>query len=144
MPEGLEAEIYRRAAATCIGRRIKCVEVDELQPEAQALQLSLPGTSIVDVRRHGKLLLLDLDGPDRDADNDHGGRLTIGLHFGMTGRLVVDGVAAIERLEYSSHRDDPSWNRLVIEFVGGGAMRVNDPRRWASFTMAPDEDRLRP
>jgi formamidopyrimidine-DNA glycosylase len=138
MPEGLEAEIYRRTAATCIGRTIDRVDVDESQPEARALQWSLPGASITDVRRHGKLVIVDLTSC---AD---GGPLNLGLHFGMTGRLVVDGASAIERLEYSSHRDDPAWDRLRIEFVGGGVLRVNDPRRWAKFTMMPDSSHLGP
>ncbi len=137
MPEGLEAEIYRQAAATCVGRTIHRAQVDDLQPEARALELSLPGASITDVWRHGKLVLVDLVGANREE-------LALGLHFGMTGRLVVDGASAIERLEYSSHRDDPAWDRLLVEFDDGGVMRVNDPRRWAKFTLMPDSSRLGP
>jgi formamidopyrimidine-DNA glycosylase len=137
MPEGLEAEIYRRAAATCIGRTMRRVHVDDLQPEAAALRWSLPGATITDVGRRGKLVLVDLV----DAE---GGDLELGLHFGMTGRLVVDGASAIERLEYSSHRDDPGWDRLRVEFDDGGVLRVNDPRRWARFTLTPDSSRLGP
>ena len=137
MPEGLEAEIYRRVAATCVGRRIRRAQVDHNQTEAPALEWSLPGASITDARRHGKLVLVDL----RHAD---GGDFVLGLHFGMTGRLVVDGASAIERLEYSSHRDDPAWDRLLVEFEDGGVLRVNDPRRWAKFTLMPDSSRLGP
>ncbi|NNE12016.1 MAG: Fpg/Nei family DNA glycosylase [Ilumatobacter sp.] len=133
MPEGLEAELYRRAAADVTGRVIDRVDVDPRQPAAHELALTLPGRRVAAVRRHGKLVLLDLaDGPPD----------TLGLHFGMTGRLVVDEVAPIEALEYSSARDDPAWDRLVVAFTGGGVLRVNDPRRWARFTIDPDITRL--
>ena len=58
-----------------------------------------------------------IDGPD------------IGLHFGMTGRIVVDGVAPIDRLQYASERDDPAWDRLRL-FADHGpvpTIRFNDP-----------------
>lgn len=133
MPEGLEAEIYRRAAERCAGREIASVEVDDRQAAAGELVRELPGTTVEHVRRHGKLVLVDLAGGP-----------TLGLHFGMTGRLIVDDAAAIEQLEYASNRDDPAWDRLVIDFADGGRLRVNDPRRWARFDLDPDEGRLGP
>lgn len=131
MPEGLEAEIYRRAATQVVGRTIAAVVVDERQAMAGELARALPGRRVLGVRRHGKHVLVDLD-------DGH----SLGLHFGMTGRLIVDGHAAIERLEYASGRDDPSWNRLVVTFGDGSSMRINDPRRWAVFTIDPDLSRL--
>ena len=110
MPEGLEAEIYRRAAARCVGRTIGHVTVDDRQRAADELRSLLPGSRVVGARRRGKLVLLDLD-PE----------LVLGLHFGMTGRLVVDGEAPIARLEYGSGRDDAAWDRLVLTFAGGEA-----------------------
>ena len=133
MPEGLEAEIYRRHAEQVVGRVIRTVDVDPAQPCADALRSVLPGLRIASARRHGKLVLLDTDGGP-----------TLGLHFGMTGRLVVDGGAAIDRLEYGSGRDDPAWDRLVLAFVPSGDLRVNDPRRLARFDLDTDEDRLGP
>jgi formamidopyrimidine-DNA glycosylase len=133
MPEGLEAEIYRRAADRLVGREIGSVIVDALQPTAEELRDELPSRVVDGTRRRGKHVLLDLDD----------GRV-LGLHFGMTGRLVVDGDSAIERLEYSSGRDDPAWDRLRIEFTDGSVVRVNDPRRWARFVLDPDLSRLGP
>lgn len=133
MPEGLEAEIYRRAAERCVGRVVADVEVDDRQLDADALGALLPGRRVVAVRRHGKFVLVDLEPAT-----------VLGLHFGMTGRLVVDGEAPIAALEYGSSRDDPAWDRLVVRFVGAGALRVNDPRRWARFTLDPDLDGLGP
>ncbi|HUF98809.1 MAG TPA: DNA-formamidopyrimidine glycosylase family protein [Ilumatobacter sp.] len=150
MPEGLEAEIYRRSAVACVGRTIEAVQVDDMQPEAIEIRASLPGSTVTSVGRHGKLVLVELHtegivpGTIPSVVHRNGGDLTLGLHFGMTGRLIIDGAAAIDRLEYGSNRDDPAWNRLIITFVGGQVLRVNDPRRWARFTMEPDDERLGP
>jgi formamidopyrimidine-DNA glycosylase len=96
---------------------------------------AITGATFERARRRGKVVLLDTD----DA--------TIGLHFGMTGRLVIDGVAAIERLAYASHRDHPAWDRLVLFATPGGrsappALRFNDPRRLGHVSLDPDLDRL--
>jgi formamidopyrimidine-DNA glycosylase len=133
MPEGLEAEIYRRAANRVVGRGIASVVVDELLSAADELRHELLGRVVDGTHRRGKHLLLDLDD----------GRV-LGLHFGMTGRLIVDGDLAIERLEYASGRDDPAWDRLRIAFTDGSTLRVNDPRRWATFVLDPDLSRLGP
>ena len=133
MPEGLEAEIYRRGAERCVGRTIVEVEVDDHQSAADELRAVLPGLTVVGARRHGKLVLVDLsDGA------------TLGLHFGMTGRLIVDGESTIDKLEYASGRDDPAWDRFVLRLADGGVLRVNDPRRWARFDLDPDVARLGP
>ena len=136
MPEGLEAELYRRAAECAVGRRIQSVLVDERQEMAKEIPGALVGASIASTRRIGKLLLLDLD--------DRAGAAVLGVHFGMTGRLIIDGDAAIEQLEYSSGRDEPTWDRFVMTFEDGGVLRVNDPRRWARFVLDPNEQRLGP
>jgi formamidopyrimidine-DNA glycosylase len=88
---------------------------------------------VVAACRHGKVLLLDLD---------VGGPLA--LRFGMTGRLIVDGEAPISALLYSPYREDPRWDRLVVELEGGGAMRLSDPRRLGGIALDPDLSRLGP
>ncbi|NDU79496.1 formamidopyrimidine-DNA glycosylase, partial [Actinomadura sp. DSM 109109] len=75
-------------------------------------------------------------------DLDDGSRL--GLRFGMTGRLLVDGMASIERLEYSSGRDVPAWDRVGLRFGDGTELRIRDPRRLGGVSLEPDEDRLGP
>ncbi len=141
MPEGLEAEIYRQSAERCVDRTIEAVEVDDNQASADELRSALPGSTIVAARRHGKLVMLDLaDTTSMPAVPS----ATLGLHFGMTGRLIVDGESAIEQLEYSSGRDDPAWDRLLLTLGDGGVLRINDPRRWARFDLDPDVDRLGP
>jgi formamidopyrimidine-DNA glycosylase len=85
---------------------------------------------VTGTRRTGKLLLIDSDGP------------TLGLRFGMTGRLVVDGHAPISRLEYSSARDDPVWVRFALGFDGLGDLRMVDPRRLGGVQLDPGESHL--
>lgn len=140
----LEIEAYRRAADRVIGRRIAKV----LAPDgwylkegltAPVLRKAVEGRTISGLRRRGKLLLVDTDG--RDAD-DQGP--TIGLRFGMTGRLLVDGAPGIEHLEYSSMRENPDWDRVVFRFDGGGELRIRDPRRLGGVLLDPEEDRLGP
>jgi formamidopyrimidine-DNA glycosylase len=137
VPELIEVELYRTAADALVGRTITGVPlVDPLllrDLSPAALRDALVGRTVVAARRHGKVLLLDLDlgGP-------------LGLRFGMTGRLVVDGVAPIEELLYSSGRDDPRWDRLVVDLGGGGSMRVSDPRRLGGIALDPDLSALGP
>lgn len=138
MPEMLEVEAYRRLAARTRGRRI--VRVDA--PDAWFLKggispgdldAALVGRSFGADRRIGKLLLLDVvDGP------------TLGLRFGMTGRLLVDGHAAIDQLEYSSDRNDKIWDRFGLGFADGGGLVLRDPRRLGGVELDPDESRLGP
>ncbi len=130
MPEGLEAEIWRRACEPLVGRTIVDAAVDE-RVVADGFSSMVSGATIDGVRRRGKVVLVDTD------------RATIGLHFGMTGRLVVDGVAAIAELAYASGRDDAAWDRLVLVTDPPGrdgppALRFNDPRRLGRISLDPD------
>jgi len=95
-----------------------------------ALAAAVHGRRLTALRRIGKLLLLDTDGP------------TLGLRFGMTGRLLVDGVPGVEELQHASVRDVPAWDRLVLGFVEGGELRVRDPRRLGGVILDPDEAAL--
>lgn len=130
MPEGLEAEIWRRACEPLIGRSIVGVVVDErVAPDGFADVVT--GATIEAARRRGKVVLLDTD------------RATIGVHFGMTGRLVVDGVAPIAQLAYASGADDAAWDRLVAYATPDGrsaepALRFNDPRRLGRVSLDAD------
>jgi formamidopyrimidine-DNA glycosylase len=97
---------------------------------ATAVAAALEGRRLTAARRIGKLLLLDTDGP------------VVGLRFGMTGRLLVDGVPGVDELQYASVRDVPAWDRLVLGFAEGGELRVRDPRRLGGVTLDPDEAAL--
>jgi formamidopyrimidine-DNA glycosylase len=138
VPELIEVEFYRQAAERAVGRRIIGIESPDAWflkrgLDAGVLADAVTGARVVAARRHGKLLLVDLDG-----------RPTIGLRFGMTGRLIVDGHTPIDRLEYGSGRDDPAWDRITFQLAGGGRMRINDPRRLGGVELEPDLASLGP
>lgn len=138
MPEIIEIEYYRRTAEPCVGRRIEAVEAPDdwflkRGTSEGELRARLVGENFTTARRRGKLLLLDV------SDGS-----TLGLRFGMTGRLIVDESPVIDRLEYSPHRDEPEWDRFKLAFEGHGSMRLQDPRRLGGVELDPDEEKLGP
>lgn len=131
----IEVERYREVADLAVGRMVtRVVAPDDWYLKggttARSLRAALRGATVTATRRIGKLLLIDSDGP------------TLGLRFGMTGRLVVDGVAPIERLEYSSGRVDPLWVRFALGFDGMGDLQIVDPRRLGGVELDPDASYL--
>jgi formamidopyrimidine-DNA glycosylase len=131
----LEVEAYRRQAEAVVGRTVAHVDA----PDAWYVKGTTPDEVVAAVthrtidgaRRIGKLLVLDLDDGTR-----------LGLRFGMSGRLLVDGDAAIDRLQYSSGRNNPAWDRFGLRFTDGGELRIRDPRRLGGVVLEPDEGRL--
>ena len=139
MPELIEVEVYRRAADRAVGRRVAQVEAPDswflkggLTPAA--VTAAVEGATLTGTDRRGKLLIVHLDGD----------RPELGLRFGMTGRLVVDGDVPIAALEYSSGRDDPAWDRFALRFDDGGRLRLSDPRRLGGVELDPDLAALGP
>ncbi|MBA2282127.1 MAG: formamidopyrimidine-DNA glycosylase, partial [Acidimicrobiia bacterium] len=135
MPEMIEVEMYRRLAEQVVGRTVRRVDAPDAWflkrgLEAPELTATLLGRTVVAARRRGKLLLLDTDGA------------TLGLRFGMTGRLLVDGGMVVEKLVYGSTREETAWDRFALGFDGGGELRLRDPRRLGGVELDPDEDRL--
>ncbi len=136
MPEGIEIEIYRQAGEAGLHRTIERIEADDEWflkdgTTAEALHEALIGEQFSAARRIGKLMIYDVTSGAR-----------LGLRYGMTGRLIVDESAAIGYLEYSSQRDDPAWDRFVVHFADGGALRIRDPRRLGGVALDPNESAL--
>ena len=141
VPEGIEVEQYRREADRTVGRSVTRVVAPDAWflkggLTAGALAAAVEGATVTRTRRRGKLLLVDLR---RD-----GHPVTVGLRFGMTGRIVIDGDGPIGELEYGSARNLDEWERVRFEFVGGGWMAINDPRRLGAVELEPTEDDLGP
>jgi formamidopyrimidine-DNA glycosylase len=138
VPEILEVELYRVLAEQALGRPVvRTWMVDSGYGRGGTtparLRTALVGRSFSAARRRGKLLLLDTDGGP-----------TLGLRFGMTGGLVVDGNQALDRLRYGPGVFNDKWVRLRITFDDGGHLLLHDPRRFGSVEIAPDESRLGP
>ncbi|MBV8463681.1 MAG: hypothetical protein JO368_10330, partial [Acidimicrobiales bacterium] len=116
MPELPEVERYRRLAESAIGRTV--VEVRSPDAwflknglDAPTLSRALVGRWFEAARRIGKLLLLDVAaGP------------TIGIRFGMTGNLVVDGRTGVDELRHAPRRHEVIWERWGVVFEDGGSM----------------------
>jgi formamidopyrimidine-DNA glycosylase len=138
VPELLEVETYRRLADRTVGRRIAVVDAPDSWflkgVTAPEVVDALTGATVEATGRRGKLLTVAV-GEDRPL---------LGLRFGMTGRLVLDGEAPIERLEYAPARDDPVWDRFALVFDDGSRLRLSDPRRLGGVELDPDLNRLGP
>ena len=137
MPEMIEIEYYRRLADRTVGRSVRSVHTPDpwylkAGTSGPALRRALRGATVTGTRRIGKLLLLDTDG------------VAVGLRFGMTGRLLVDGTGPIEKLEYASARQEPTWVRFALRFEDGGDLRIVDPRRLGGVILDPDTGGLGP
>jgi formamidopyrimidine-DNA glycosylase len=145
VPELVEVEAYRRLAEGVVGRTV----AEVVAPDAWYLKRGLDpataeavltGATVTGTRRIGKLLMLDLD-----AD-----RPVLGLRFGMSGRLMVDGQAGVDELVYSSPLRLDKWDRFGLRFestgagVAGGELRMQDPRRLGGVELDPPEARLGP
>lgn len=131
MPELLEVESYREQAEQVVGRTIDEAEpIDAAFWRGERPASDLGGAGVDGVRRTGKLLMIDTTAG------------VLGLRFGMTGRLLVDGSASIDELVYASTSDRPEWHRFALRFEHGGSLIVTDPRRLGSAGLDPEEDRL--
>jgi formamidopyrimidine-DNA glycosylase len=140
MPELAEVESYRRLAEEqALGREIGALGADDpwyLKGGTTALGLAdaLLRRRFTAARRRGKLLLLATSG----------GGPVLGLRFGMSGRLVVDGTPGVGELWWAPRREDVRWDRFTVGFADGGSLVMSDPRRLGGVQLDPDEDRLGP
>ncbi len=134
----LEVETYRQLAETALDRTVVSVASPDAwflkgAATAATLRRVLIGHRFTAARRIGKLLLLDVDsGP------------TLGIRFGMTGTLAVDGTPGVEQMRYAPERRDPVWDRWRVRFEDGGSLVVNDPRRLGGVLLDPDVSGLGP
>jgi len=141
VPELPEIEAYRQLAEGALQRPIDRAVLGDRRfarghGSPRDLLAALAGASFTRARRHGKLLVLDLGAP---SEGRH-----LGLRFGMTGRLLLDGRAGVERLVYASERDVSAWDRFTVRFEDGGRLVVRDPRLLGGAELDPDESVLGP
>jgi formamidopyrimidine-DNA glycosylase len=136
VPEILEVESYRQLADRVVGATIKRGWADHYlakklsSPSAWAR--AVKSLTVTGTDRRGKLLLMETNGP------------TLGVRFGMTGVLLLDGDAGLEGLFYGPHEYQSKWLRGGLEFDDGRKLVVHDPRRMARFEIDPNLDELGP
>jgi formamidopyrimidine-DNA glycosylase len=132
VPEGIEIEIYRRAALPCVGLVVASVHTPDdwyLKGATTAASLAvLAGCSIRSFTRTGKLLRAHM------SDGS-----VVGLRFGMTGRPVINQTAAIGDLLYTSNDYRPEWVRFALTFTDGSVFEIVDPRRLGGVELDPTE-----
>jgi formamidopyrimidine-DNA glycosylase len=140
MPEMLEAEAARAFLEEhALDRKITRVVAPDAWYlkrglTAKAVSDALVGRTLVTARRIGKQILVDTNksGP------------VLGLHLGMSGRVVVDGDSAGDPLLYASNAANPAWLRFGVEFKDRGSLFMRDPRRLGAVELDPDESRWGP
>jgi formamidopyrimidine-DNA glycosylase len=116
VPELPEVETVRRSLAPVVGAKIlgvwdsaKGLHMQRKPPRAKLKKLV--GATITEVRRHGKYLLVDTDGP-----------LTLLVHLGMTGRVLIQAKSA------------PRQNHThVVLDLGARELRFADARRFGQI-----------
>lgn len=137
----IEVEAYRDLAErAALSRPIAAVEAADawylkggLTAEGLAV---LVGSHFSAARRRGKLLLLDTAGPDGEPGP------VLGLRFGMSGRLLVDGMPGVAALRYASNEPREKYDRFSVIFSDGGNVRMRDPRRLGGVSLGPAETAL--
>jgi formamidopyrimidine-DNA glycosylase len=140
LPEILEVEAARVVLdARALGREIARVHAPDAWflkrgTTAAALRHALVGASFIAARRIGKQIVLDTSTPS----------VWIGVHLGMSGRVIVDGAEAGDPLVYASNRAVVQWQRFGVHFTDGGSFMLRDPRRLGAVELDPDESRFGP
>jgi formamidopyrimidine-DNA glycosylase len=140
VPEILEVEAARRLLAErALHREIAEVHAPDSWfmkrgTTAAALRHALVGNAFTAARRRGKQIVLDTADPG----------VRVGVHLGMSGRVLVDDEEAGDPLIYASNRRMPKWHRFGVHFADGGDFMLRDPRRLGAVELDPDESRLGP
>jgi len=140
VPEILEVEAARKVLeARALGREIAKVHAPDTWfmkrgTTAPALRHALVGNAFTAARRRGKQIVLDTRDPG----------VRIGVHLGMSGRVLVDDMEAGDPLVYASNRRVAKWHRFGVHFADGGDFMLRDPRRLGAVELDPDESRLGP
>ena len=128
VPELPEVEtVVRGLRAVLPGRRILSVRLGKTDfiDDPAVLESDLPGTRIEQVRRHGKFLVLELDSP-----NGARHKLSLLVHLGMTGQLVV----------YPAESPARPHTHVFFALDDGRELRYTDIRRFGRICLLPSAE----
>jgi len=130
VPELPEVETVRRGLAPAMeGAVIARAEVrrpDLRWPFPPRMGARLTGARVLRLGRRSKYLLADLDRGE-----------TLIMHLGMSGRMVVSGLAA-PHVPGRFHHDHPAPERhdhVVLHMEGGARITFNDARRFGAMDL---------
>ena len=157
MPELPEVETARRLIADRALHR-PIVDVDDSdsyvgRPHAPGeLRSALTGRSLTAAHRRGKTMWIETSGtggavPAGGAAEAGGPEL--GIHLGMSGRIVVTGPDGSVQEGGDPNRYDTRprkavWSRFTLTFADGGSLVLLDPRRLGRVRLSPDIGALGP
>jgi formamidopyrimidine-DNA glycosylase len=151
MPELPEVETARSLIADQALHR-PIVDVDDSdsyvgRPHSPGeLRSALTGRCLIAAHRRGKTIWLETSAT---GDAAAPGGPEIGLHLGMSGRIVVtgpDGSVAEggDPHRYEARPRKAEWNRFTLMFADGGSLVLLDPRRLGRVRLNPDIGALGP
>ena len=132
MPELPEVEtVVRGLQAVLPGRRIHDVRLGKTDfiEDAAALERDLPGSRVRGVRRHGKFLVVELEG-----SNSGPPRFSLLIHLGMTGQILV--CPADARIAAHTH--------VLFGLDDGREFRYTDIRRFGKMRLIAGDSPLAP
>ncbi len=130
MPELPEVETVRRGLVPAMeGVRIARAEMrraDLRWPFPPDMGARLSGARVLHLRRRSKYLLVDLDRGE-----------SLIVHLGMSGRMVVSGLAA-PHVPGQFHHDHPvvaKHDHVILHMENGARVTFNDPRRFGAMDL---------
>lgn len=128
MPELPEAERARQTLESVLGRTVSRVHDGDryvCRPHQPGeLHDALAGHRLTSAHRRGKFLWLDTDGGEGPS---------LGLHLGMTGRIVLDDV-----------EPHPLHDRFAVDLDDGSRFALRDRRRLGRAILNPDFSHVGP
>ena len=128
MPELPEVETVRRGLEPAMtGRVIARARInrpDLRWPFPPGMAERLTGARVLGLRRRSKYILADLSTGE-----------TLLIHLGMSGRMLVSGLAPGD-----FHHDHPApakHDHVVLDMEGGARITFNDARRFGAMDLLP-------
>lgn len=132
MPELPEVETVRRGLVPAMeGGVIARAQVnrpDLRWPFPPDMAARLTGTRVLHLRRRSKYILADLDSAE-----------TLIIHLGMSGRMIVSGLAGtfIPGQFHHTHAAAQKHDHVILDLASGARVTFNDARRFGAMDMAP-------
>ncbi len=150
VPELPEVETARRLIAeAALHHRIAGVDDSDTfvcRPHAPGeLRDALVGRTLTAAHRRGKAMWCETSGIGRSTRPGP----DLGIHLGMSGRIVVVSRSGRSAEGGEPSRRDPQphkaeWDRFALEFADGGRLVLVDVRRLGRIRLNPDIDALGP
>jgi len=130
VPELPEVETVRRGLLPAMeGVRIAHADIrrpDLRWPFPPDMGARLTGATVTALRRRSKYLLADLDTGE-----------TLRIHLGMSGRMIISGLAA-PHVPGVFHHDHPAAEKhdhVIFDMDNGARVTFNDPRRFGAMDL---------